>query len=49
VTKAILRSKPIGLFEFLQSKGVINKEDVKKEIQSIYNFTVTDLERIIKG
>ncbi|MGQ9846966.1 MAG: YkgJ family cysteine cluster protein [Bacteroidales bacterium] len=49
VIKAILRSAPVGLFEFLQSEGVIDKKDIEKEIQSIYNFTIRDLKKIIKG
>jgi len=47
--KAILRSKPVGLFEFLQSKDIISKESVEKEIQGIYNFTIKNLKKIIKG
>ena len=49
IIKAILRSKPTGLFEFLQSKGVINKKEIRKEIQSIYDLTMTNLKQIISG
>ena len=49
ITKAILRSKPIGLFEFLKSEGATNKKEIRKDIQSIYDFTIRDLKQMISG
>ena len=46
--KAILRSKPIGLFEFLRSEGVANKKEIRKDVKSIYNFTLRDLKEMMK-
>jgi Fe-S-cluster containining protein len=48
IIKAILRgSKPIGFFEFLKSNGTISEKDIQREIKSIYNFTIMDLEKMM--
>jgi len=49
VIKAILRSKPIGLFQFLRSKGEINRKELQKEIQGIYDVTMETLKQIMNG
>lgn len=47
VIKAILRGKPIGLFEFLHTKGVMSKEEFQKRVTSIYDFKMSDLKKMI--
>jgi len=49
VIKAVLRSKPIGLLEFLRSKGEINKKELQKEIQGIYAVTLDTLKQMMNG
>lgn len=49
IIKAILRSKPIGLFEFLQSKRVVAKKEIQKSIEGIYNLTFENLGKMIRG
>lgn len=45
IIKAILRSKPVGLFEFLKSKSAIDEKNLQQQIQTIYSLNMKELEK----